>query len=130
MEDTRDLSEFNGSQLKIFRIDESIKGINMCRHTLDVKNWLFFIIDFEMELESVKKSTEVEELKAKMKELSENINIHLAKVNNPRIFNKTIPAKLIDGLNDYQVRLLKIYKESGLEMKLSGDAMSGMGRRG
>jgi len=126
----RDVSEFNGAQLKMFRIDEAIKGINMCRHDLNIQQWLFFVQDFDMELESVKNKQEKEDLKIEIDKLSEEVNKQLSRNSNPHIAKKGIPAELITSLNDYQRKLLKIFKESGLEMKLSGNAMTGMGKRG
>jgi hypothetical protein len=128
MEEGRDISEFNGSQLKLFRIDESIKGINQCRHNLDIQQWLFFLQDFDMELESVKKKEEKEELDKDLKDIAELVQQNLQIRNNPRIKNKTVSVELIDSLNGYQKKLLTIFKSSGLEMKLAGDAMSSFGR--
>jgi hypothetical protein len=128
MEENRDISEFNGAQLKMFRIDEAIKGINACRHDLNIQQWLFFLQDFDMELESVKKKEEIPKLKANLDKLQEQINSHLSKNNNPYIKVRGIPAEIIGSLNEYQKELLKIFKESGLEMKLSGDSMSNFGR--
>ena len=124
----RDLSEFNGSQLKILRIDEIIKGIIVCRHTLNLRDWLNYLMDFDMELESVKKPNEKEELDRELKQLAENINKH--QMSRSRIKNKTLgtPAEIIDQLNKYQRRLLKIYKESGLELKLQEGALGGFGK--
>jgi hypothetical protein len=128
MEEIRDVSEFNGAQLKLFRIDEAIKGINMCRHILDVQNWLFYIQDFDMELESVKKKEEKDILDKELKQIAEEIQQHLSTLHNPRIRRKTTPVEIIDQLNSYQKKLLAIYKSSGLEMKLIGDSMSGFGK--
>lgn len=129
MGDERDISEFNGAQLKMFRIDSIIQGINMCRHTLDVSQWLFYIQDFDMELESVKKKEEKIELSKKLIKLAEKVNaFQLAKQHCKIKGRMTIPSDLIDDLNAYQKELLQIFKSSGLEMKLQGDAMSNFGK--
>ena len=127
-EEGRDISEFNGSQLKLFRIDEAIKGINQCRHSLDIQQWLFFLQDFDMELESVKKKEEKEDLDNDLKKIAELVQQTLQIKSNPRIRNKSTSVELIDSLNLYQKKLLTIFKSSGLEMKLAGDAMSSFGR--
>lgn len=123
----RDVSEFNGSQLKLFRIDEAIRGINMCRHQLDLSQWLFYLHDLDMELESVKKVDEKKALDIELKMLSDKVN---AFTSNKHTNKKNKPLDIIDGLNSYQKKLLFIFKSSGLEMKLAGDSMSGMGKRG
>lgn len=127
-DEARDISEFNGSQLKLFRIDEAIKGINQCRHTLDIQQWLFFLQDFDMELESVKKEQEKVDLDKDLKKIAELVQQNLQLKMNPRIRNKTTSVELIDSLNAYQKKLLSIFKSSGLEMKLAGDAMSRFGK--
>ena len=124
----RDISEYNGSQLKMFRIDEIIKGISMCRHTLDLQNWLYYLKDFDMELESVKKKDEREQLDKELKQISEEVNKHIQVRTRSRFRTKKTPTELIDQLETFQKKLLRIFKESGLEMKLQGDAMSNFGK--
>ena len=128
--DNRDISEFNGAQLKLFRIDEIIRGINQCRHELNLQQWLFFLQDFDMELESVKTVDEKVALKKELETVEEKINIQLKKTTNPYGKKLGIPQDVIQELNNYQKSLLTIFKKSGLELKLQQDAMSGMGRRG
>ena len=128
MDYERDLSEFNGSQLKLLRIDEILKGIIECRHNLNIHQWLFYIQDFDMELESVKKKEEQEELEIQMKKLVEEVNSYLQMKNNSRLKHKSTPVELIEHLNQYQKALLKIYKTSGMEMKLQEGAMGGFGK--
>jgi len=126
----RETSEFNGSQLKMFRINGILEGIIQCRHNLDIQQWLFWLQDFDMELETSKKDEEIPELEKELNKLSEQVNKHLSSKSNPHIYNKGIPAEVITGLNTFHKKLLYVFKKSGLEMKLSGDAMSGMGKRG
>lgn len=83
-----------------------------------------------MELETSKKDEEIPELEKELNKLSEQVNKHLSSKSNPHIYNKGIPAEVITGLNTFHKKLLYVFKKSGLEMKLSGDAMSGMGKRG
>lgn len=123
----RDVSEFNGSQLKLFRIDEILRGINMSRHNLDLINWLYYLQDFDMELESVKKPEERIETSNELSQLAESINTHLStKMGKKK--RKGVPVKIVEQLNQFQKTLLTIYKASGLELRLQKDAMSGFGR--
>lgn len=122
MDETRDVTDYNGAGLKGVRIHDALIGITACRHTLDIQHWLFYLVDFEMELESVKKPSEIGILRTKYLELADNINKQLSITNNPRLRSVGTPSKIINDLNDYQVLLLKIFKESGLEMRLAGDA--------
>ena len=128
MSEERDVSEFNGSQLKMFRIDEALRGISMCRHNLNLTDWLFYLQDFDMELESVKRKEEKIELEKELKILAIAINTFQNQKSNSRIKVRRIPPEVIDKLNTYQKKLLTIFKTSGLEMKLQGDAMSNFGR--
>ena len=128
MVEERDISEYNGSQLKIFRIDEIIRGINECRHTLNLQQWLFYLQDFDMELESVKKKEEKILLDKELEELSDQINEHILLRSNAKIKHKSTPVEIIDRLNSFQKKLLVIFKTSGLEMKLQGNALSGFGK--
>jgi hypothetical protein len=126
--ENRDVSEFNGAQLKLYRIDQILKGIIECRHTLDLLNWLYYLQDFDMELESVKKEDEKQELDIELKAVAEMINGYTSLRINKRRRKQLIPVEIIDRLNLYQKRILTIYKQSGLEMKLQSDAISGFGR--
>ena len=128
MDDNRDVSEFNGSQLKMFRIDEALRGISFSRHQLNLTEWLFYLQDFDMELESVKKKEEKIELDKEMKILAQQINEFKNIQSNSRVRSRRIPSEVIDKLNLYQKKLLTIFKTSGLEMKLQGDAMSNFGK--
>jgi predicted house-cleaning noncanonical NTP pyrophosphatase (MazG superfamily) len=126
----RDVSEFNGAQLKLFRIDEIIRGINFCRHNLDIYHWLLYLQDFDMELESVKKPDEKELTDKQLKKLSETINEFLSTKYNARLKKnvKSTPANIIDDLNQFQKELLIIFKSSGMELKLQQGAMGGFGK--
>jgi len=126
--DNREVSEFNGSQLKLFRIDEILRGITMSRHTLNIKAWLFFLQDFDMELESVKKKEEIDLLDKDLKILAEEVNQYIVMSSNTRIRHKSTPTELIDHLNAFQKKLLRIFKESGLEMKLQEGALGRFGK--
>jgi hypothetical protein len=125
----RDVSEFNGAQLKLFRIDEIIRGINFCRHNLDLYNWLLYLQDFDMELESVKKPEEKLTTKQQLEELAQSINQHLSTSHHiKRRIKKGTPSIIIDKLNNYQKELLIIFKSSGMELKLQQGAMGGFGK--
>lgn len=126
----RDVSEFNGAQLKLFRIDEIIRGINMCRHSLDLYHWLLYLQDFDMELESVKKPDEKIKTDEQLKKLSDSVNMFLSTKYNARMKKnvRSTPAHIIDDLNTFQKELLIIFKSSGMELKLQQGALGGFGR--
>ena len=126
----RDVSEFNGAQLKLFRIDEIIRGINFCRHNLDLYHWLLYLQDFDMELESVKKPEEKTKTQEQLKKLTDSINGFLSTKYNARLKKnvKSTPAHIVDELNNFQKELLLIFKSSGMELKLQQGALGGFGR--
>lgn len=124
------ISEFNGAQLKLFRINDILNNIRECRQTFDLKTWLSSLKDFDMELEAVKTEEEKKIYTKEIQILSDKINSTLGILHNPRIPSrlKTIPAEIIDSLDNFHKKLLGIYKRSGLEMKFSGTAMTNFGK--
>lgn len=124
----REQTTFNGSQLKLIRIDEIQRTIITCRHTLDLTHWLYALQDFDNELESVKKKEEKIEIAEELIQLEESINKYNHIKNNPLVHNNRISAELISKLDRFYKKLIHIYHDSGLEMQLEKGALGSFGK--
>jgi len=126
-ESERDKTTFNASQLKLIRVDEIQRGIIMCRHTMDLQQWLYWLQDFDNELETVKKSKETMDVHNEIVQLTETINIQRLKINRLPNKSKLIDVQTIDKLDYVYKRLLTIYHDSGMEMQLEKDSRHAFG---
>jgi hypothetical protein len=124
----RETTTFNGSQLKLLIIDEIKRNIIICRHSLDLMNWLNSLQDFDNEMETVKTAKEREETAMTLLELEELINKQMRVRANKHIRTKHTPSEIIHKLDSFYKKLLRVYHDSGLEMKLEQGALGGFGK--
>ena len=130
-QNSRSISEFNGSQLKLLRIDAIIRGFMEYRRNMDALQMLFSIKNFDDELENSKTKEEKEELKKELETITIQVNsfIH-AKKHKIKALRKSnqVPTELIHRMEQFYKKLLNVYKQSGLEQKLQSGALTAFGQ--
>lgn len=121
--DNRQTSEWNGAADYLARINMILTEAAMASMELNLYKWLHSLKLFYREISSVMKKEEREQLYNESIELSTKINQYLSKKSNP-LMKSRIGAdwKLIEALEQFEIKLRAIYKESGLQMRLMEDA--------
>lgn len=121
--DTRETSEWNGAGDYLRRIDQALLIAGDAALTLNLYQWLHALKLFYREISSVMKEEEKKELYKQSEELSEQINKYLIIKNSQNRRHKIgIDVNIIKSLEQYEIELRRIYKESGLQMRLMEDA--------
>lgn len=121
--DDRQQSEWNGAADYLARINMILMEAAQASMSLNLYQWLHSLKLFYREISSVMKEEQQKELYQESKQLSERINEYLRIRNDKRIINKPgIDGNLIESLEIFEIKLRKIYKESGLQMRLMDDA--------
>jgi len=115
-------TEWNGGTLTNIRIHSIRDELKMASMNRDINNWLTLLVQMNHEVYGFETPKEKEEIRSKLKELANNINEELQKRNSRYVKVKTIPADIIDKLNDMQYILDEIFHKSGLQTALREDA--------
>lgn len=119
----QEVSEWNGALDYLKRIDAALEEAGIAAIRLDVYMWLHSLKLFYREISSVMKEEQRKELYEESKKLSENINEYLTTKNNKLYHgSKELSEELIEGLEQFEIKLRQIYKETGLQMRLMDDA--------
>lgn len=116
------MSEWNGAVDYLSRINLTLMQANDAASRLDLYNWLHQLKIFYREISSIMKTEEINTLYEEGNQLSNQINKYLAIKHNPLYKNKPINTNLVQSLEQYEIKLRRIYKESGLQMRLQEDA--------
>lgn len=116
----REQSEWNGALEYLHRIDLALQAAGIAAINLDLYSWLHNLKLFYREISSVMKPTEKEELYEEGEHLSNQINIYLKRKQIQKMIR--INPELIKSLELFEIKLRTIYKESGLQMRLTEDA--------
>lgn len=121
--ENRDTAEWNGAGDYLDRINLSLQLAGQAALSLDVYQWLHALKLFYREISSMMKDEERERLYQESIELSTKVNEFLQLKNNVKLKYKIgVDYKLIESLEHFEIELRKIFKESGLQLKLSDDA--------
>ncbi len=131
MEERRETAEWHGDFDYLSRINLALLRAEIAAAELDIYNWLHQLKIFYRELSSIMndKEGETEELEFLFKEgqeLSDKINKQIY-LNNNNKKRKTINPEIIEALEIYEVKLRKVYKDSGLQMQLQKDSRHAFG---
>lgn len=118
----RQQSEWNGAADYLMRINMVLMEAAMASMQLDLYKWLHSLKIFYREIASVMKDDERSSLYKESIELSNKINKYLYRKNDKRFSKVPLDAKLIEGLEAFEIKLRQVYKDSGLQMRLMEDA--------
>lgn len=122
---TASQTEWNGGTLTNIRIHTMREEIRACAATNELRPWLTLLEQMNHDLYGFQTTAQKKEIREKLKQLAEKINLHVKQSRFTKIKTKGIPAGIIDSLNDMQYQLDEIFHTSGLQTALkedSGDA--------
>lgn len=116
-------TQFNGALAHLQRIDIIERSLILDMKNMDLQQWLYDLHNFYMQIMTVMDKDKEEELYKEYETLATKINQSLQSQYNPRNRQKqNISPNLIKELDQFHRKLLRIYKESGLQMQLQTSA--------
>ena len=119
----RERAEFNDALGYLMRINVLFYKADGASMTLDAFGWFHALLGLYRELSTKMKQAEIDEFEKIRKDIAPRIN---RMVKDPRL-NGKIDAKLYDDLHTFEMKLRRVYKESGLEMKFNDDPSMALG---
>jgi len=120
MEQPREQSEFNSAISYLNRINSLFYQADEASMSLDAFQWFHSLLALYRELSTELKDDEIEEFEKIRRELAESLNQILYQQRRGR--NIGLNSELYDGLHLFEMRLRRIMKESGLQIKMREDA--------
>jgi len=119
----RETSEWNGAIEYLRRIDQALMIAGEAAMNLNLYQWLHALKLFYREISSVMNEKEKQELYKESQTLSEQINTYLLTKNKNRYEDRgETDYEIVESLEQHEIKLRQIYKETGLQMRLSEDA--------
>lgn len=117
----RPQSEFNNAIGYLTRIDKLFYIIAECKMTkpIDVYNWMMALDALFTELSTEMKDDEILKAKEFLKSLKDAVG---QSVNNRNYTKGIVRSDVVDELRNFELFLRKIYKDSGLQMRMQQDA--------
>jgi hypothetical protein len=119
VEPTREQSEFNMAVSFLNRLNGLSNAINIAKMTLDANVWLSALICLYSELTTEMKDNEIEDGKKEIRNLKEMVAQNTAY--NMRCKRMEVSDELFFKLLDFELRLRKVIRESGIQMKIKDD---------
>ena len=115
--EVREKSEFNDALGYLKRINACLYAADLYSTSLDYNQWFHSLMAFYRELSTEIKPDQMEKFRAAIIGLNNEINrLNTA---NGRI---KLSSETYFKLNDFELALRKIYKDSGLQMRMQSDA--------
>ena len=120
----REQSEFNSAISYLNRINLLFYQANEASMNLDGYTWFHSLMILYRELSTEFKPNEVEELSKKKEQLAILLNQSISLQNRGR--SRGFPQELYSGLDEFELELRRVMKESGLQMKMKEEASSAL----
>jgi Cdc6-like AAA superfamily ATPase len=119
MEDNRSQSEFNMAVSYLNRLNALLYTADEAAMSLDVYTWFHSLMTLYRELSTEMKNSEIEKFKESIEILEPKIQITLNEQERGRT---NVDQEVYRLLHDFEIRLRRILKDSGLQMKMQEDA--------
>lgn len=116
----REQSEFNSAISYLNRINFLFYQANESAMALDGYQWFHSLMALYRELSTELKPEEVNKFKEEKKRLANLLNQSIALQNRGRA--RGFSQDLYEGLDNFELELRRVMKESGLQMKMKEDA--------
>lgn len=116
----REQSEFNSAISYLNRINFLFYQADEASMNLDGYQWFHSLMALYRELSTEFKPEELEIFRQKKEQLSQILNKSIMLQNKGR--SRGFPQELYNGLDDFELELRRVMKESGLQMKMKEDA--------
>lgn len=115
-------TEWNGGTLTNIRLHEKFQELAIFQATRNITAWSTTIEIINQELYGFENDKEKTEIRRRIKELDNKINVYQLKRLNPRNKIITIDANIIMELTDLRYKLQEIFHRSGLQTSITEDA--------
>lgn len=89
---------------------------------LDVNSWMHSIMTIFRELSTEMKETEINELETDLQKINSQVQKH--NQDHDRTGRATVTSELYHDLHKAEIKLRRVLKDSGLQMKMKQDAES------
>lgn len=125
-EQLRPQSEWNDALGYIGRLNKLFYTITSCKleRPINVYDWMMGLDALFTELSTEMKEPEIVESKRQL----ENIRMGVGKATQSRGYTKgQMDCKVVDDLRNFELYLRKIYKDSGLQMRVMKDSRHAFG---
>jgi hypothetical protein len=116
----REQSEFNSAISYLNRINLLFYQANEASMNLDGFGWFHSLMAIYRELSTEFKPDELEKFQSEKNRLANLLNHSISLQNRGR--SRGFPQELYDGLDNFELELRRVMKESGLQMKMKEDA--------
>ena len=120
--DERPQSEFNMAVSYLNRLNALFYIADEAAMGLDAYQWFHSLLVLERELVTEMKQQELDDLQKEVDVIQPLISNWVRNKN--RSGNSSIDQELYDRLHSFEVRLRRVMKESGLQMKMKEDFLS------
>ena len=121
----REQTEFNDALGKLNRINQLLYDSTIYRAQLNAYGWLHALISLYAEFYAYMKPEEITWCDIERKKSAEEVN---QQVNNPRsMLRQTIKPELYERLFEWELKMRKIAKEQGMEMRMQSDPSKAFG---
>lgn len=122
-EETRAQSEFNMAVSYLNRLNALFYAADEAAISLDVYTWFHSLLAIYRELSTEMKPTEAEDFDARIMRINPQLNLSLNQQLQGRGETST---ELYQELHTFEIKLRKILKSSGLQMKQQEDALKAL----
>jgi len=124
MQNSRDQNEFNTAIGYVTRLNILFTACDEATLDKNIDAWFSTLIVLFKELSTELKDKEIKEYKALIRDL--NVKVKLVLDTSAKTGDKSIPFNVYMDLTDFELKLRKIMKESGLQNKMKEDSLLAM----
>jgi hypothetical protein len=123
MDDNRGQSEFNMAVSYLNRMNALLYTCDEAAMTLDVYTWFHSLMALYRELSTEMKEKEIQIFEEKILAVEPKIQVSLGESERGRT---DVDHETYQMLHEFEIRLRRILKEGGLQMKMQEDAMKAL----
>lgn len=121
--DKREQSEFNSSVSYLNRINTEFSMAVESSIMLEPHTWFYAILAIYRELSTEMKEEEIKTFKDMKRKINEMLDKQSRRNDGQ---SQTINSDLYDALEDFEIKLRKIFKDSGLQQKVQDAASNAL----